>query len=296
MGVAPSHEVNSKMEGPSAISVVNSIPRDGRGGLENREIQPPAKWQPSHATSPLPKAALSQIRSVQKQRRKSQFNPHRVLASRDAGAMLAAQNLSYSLNGQESGPRNQQRLRVTHGNRVEVYSQRPISLEALPTTNFALNQPTSVHSSKSAPPEISTQQASDKLMTIGSSKVSIEEIKEAIDVIAAENDGDSLPAPWHETQMKIAQYLSYANSKTKPLECPPRSQGGNTSEEIACSHDDAYLERLYNLRTWNMYKLISDAREDDGFAPALVYPTYRSTQVHSDELAVESHDLIFHMD
>jgi hypothetical protein len=275
------------------------ITRDGQGAHGKIEIQPTAKYQQSQATTPAPKAGLSQIRSFQKQRRKSQFNPHKLLASRDPGATLTAKDLSYSLNSQERRSTIQQRRGEIHPNRVGVSSQRPTSLGALPTkTGLPLNRPTSAHSVKSAPPEISTQQASYKtLVTIGSSRVSIAEVKEAIDYIAAENDGDSLPAPWHETQMQIAQYLSYANSKTTPLECPPRSQGVTTSgDEISCSHDDAYLERLYNLRTWNMYKLISEAREDDGYAPVLVYPNFSTTEVNRDDFAGEIHDMIFDMD
>lgn len=308
MGVAPSHEVNSEMEGVSAnirlptspdAIVATAIPMDGRGVSSNVDMQAPVKCQQSLPTTPGPKAGLSQIRSFQKQRRKSQFNPHRLLASRDPGATLAAKNPCYSLNSHEGRSATQQRRGVSHADRVGFSSQRPTSLGALPTTTeLPLNRRTSAHSVKSAPAEISTQQASDKhLITIGSSRVSIAEVKEAIDKIAAQNDGDSLPAPWDETQMKIAQYLSHANSKTTPLECPPRTQGVSTSaDEIVCSHDDAYLERLYNLRTWNMYKLISEAREDDGYAPLLVYPNFSSPEVHRDDLAGESHDMIFDLD
>ena len=135
------------------------------------------------------------------------------------------------------------------------------------------------------------------LITVGNSMRTVEEVKEAIGVITAKRKNDeSLPAPWHETEMKISQYLAKNETKTVPLECPQRSPSVYASEPISFSNDTEYLERLYNIRTWNMHKLISDARQDYMHSPSIAPYCYNYQQDFNHGVAQESNDMIFDME
>lgn len=136
------------------------------------------------------------------------------------------------------------------------------------------------------------------LITVGNSMRTVEEVKEAIGVITAKTKNDeSLPAPWHETEMKISQYLAKnERNKTVPLECPQRSPSVYASEPISFSNDTEYLERLYNIRTWNMHKLISDARQDYMHSPSIAPYCYNYNKDFNHNIAQECNDMIFDME
>jgi hypothetical protein len=136
------------------------------------------------------------------------------------------------------------------------------------------------------------------LITIGNSIRTLEEVKEAFDVISSNRNDESLPAPWRETERKISQYLSQNDGKTTPIECPPRFQERSDFGPVAVTHDVDYLERLYNIRTWNMHKLISDARErEDHSSNSMSYNyTYCYHHEANDHMSEGNDDMIFEMD
>lgn len=108
------------------------------------------------------------------------------------------------------------------------------------------------------------------LVTIGTDIRTVDEVQRAIKQLEAEEKSDeSLPAPWHETEMKIAAFLRKQDKLSNPMELPAKGQQPMKCHiPVSQSQDTSYLERLYALRTWNMYNLISDARSDSAYQPS----------------------------
>lgn len=77
-----------------------------------------------------------------------------------------------------------------------------------------------------------------------------------------EHDADALPRPRVETERKIADYIRSQSVTTTPMELPANlARPYDPPTSVAHSADEEeHLARLYDLRTWNMYKLINDAR------------------------------------
>lgn len=77
-----------------------------------------------------------------------------------------------------------------------------------------------------------------------------------------EHDADALPRPRVETERKIADYIRSQSATTTPMELPvnqTRLHDPLTSVAHSAGEEE-HLARLYDLRTWNMYKRINDAR------------------------------------
>jgi hypothetical protein len=104
------------------------------------------------------------------------------------------------------------------------------------------------------------------LVTIGTEVRTFEEVKKALSEISEGKDDDRLPAPWHETERKVAEHLrkTQTSNASSPMKCPVRSQRTSDTLEdmVSFSHDAVYLQKLYDRRTWNMYKLISESRHE----------------------------------
>jgi hypothetical protein len=276
--------------------------------------------QPSRAATPMPgaTATLSEVRL----RQKSQFNPHKVLAGQRpnfskeryrAGTPLltaiAGQQTPLPIPGQRPNFSKERHVGSLAGSRPtsagprlppRLLPPRPTSAISRPTSAISVKSAmsaSSTHSGMSTRSRSSRQLQPGSLITIGTDKRTVEEVKEAIDIIRAEQkDDESLPAPWHETQMKVAQYFKKNDIKTRALECPIRPQFKDALDPISYSQDAVYLEKLYNLRTWNMYKLISEAREDGTYEPS---PSSLDTSSHhgiNDDVDASTDDMMFDME
>lgn len=81
-----------------------------------------------------------------------------------------------------------------------------------------------------------------------------------------EHDAESLPRPTHERQRKVEEFLRQQSATSSPVQCPPQTGNRHDTELPAASHslgETEYLSRLYDIRTWNMYKLIKETRDED---------------------------------
>jgi hypothetical protein len=67
---------------------------------------------------------------------------------------------------------------------------------------------------------------------------------------------ESLPPPAHEVKKSLR------GSSSLPVRCPSRSSRptDDTLSSFSEDGDSEYLSKLYDLRTWNMYRLITEAR------------------------------------
>ena len=97
---------------------------------------------------------------------------------------------------------------------------------------------------------------------------------------------ESLPPPkWEERDTR-------RGSSSLPVRCPPRSSAQHEG-------DAEYLSRLYDLRTWNMYKLITESRRNQRIS---YQPTMEEQQDDIiiqeavDDTAAYSHNMIFAFD
>ncbi len=74
---------------------------------------------------------------------------------------------------------------------------------------------------------------------------------------------ESLPPPIHEVKKRLR------GSSSLPVRCPSRRRPPPSTNDTLSSFsedDDAeYLSKIYDLRTWNMYKLITEARRKQQF-------------------------------
>jgi hypothetical protein len=82
-------------------------------------------------------------------------------------------------------------------------------------------------------------------------------------------DLDSLPPPREATEKKIADYRRSRSTTSAPVELPTRTLGrDNTRTVIAESAEDTeYQARVFDLRTWDMYQLINEARSKQKHPP-----------------------------
>jgi hypothetical protein len=223
---------------------------------------------PSRAATPTPATTSEQPQKTASGRIK--FNPH-------AALMAAADS--------------------RHASSLPAPSQRP-QVPSRPTSAMSTPHMRNVTrtSRKSGDGRASSH------ITIGQEERSIQEVKAAMrELNQQKDDNDCLPAPWYETEMKVAQYLrSKGDIKTTPLECPKdrRAPVDDPLEvPISVSQDHAYLERLYDLRTWNMYKLISEARQDGSYQPSGQSTNDQGTNdAHAADSNGSSHDMMFDME
>eukprot|EP00541_Cyclophora_tenuis_P019291 CAMPEP_0116551318 /NCGR_PEP_ID=MMETSP0397-20121206/5896_1 /TAXON_ID=216820 /ORGANISM="Cyclophora tenuis, Strain ECT3854" /LENGTH=132 /DNA_ID=CAMNT_0004076207 /DNA_START=229 /DNA_END=627 /DNA_ORIENTATION=+ len=114
-----------------------------------------------------------------------------------------------------------------------------------------------------------------------------------------EHDAESLPRPSHEKELKVAEYLRQNATTSSPMQCPPRRAGASDPNSIAHSAGEAeYLSRLYNLRTWNMYKLIKETRENDTSQQIPMQPRpYAFLQAETpDDGRPSDQDMVFDLD
>mmetsp|Transcript_31570 Transcript_31570/g.44811 ORF Transcript_31570/g.44811 Transcript_31570/m.44811 type:complete len:306 (+) Transcript_31570:38-955(+) len=98
------------------------------------------------------------------------------------------------------------------------------------------------------------------------------------------NEGESLPAPVHEMDAKIYQYAHKTfetNNTSRPVAMRASSQHSYNNPPVDdaphSAEDAAYLSRLYDLRTWNMYKRITEARQDQNYYMRCEYANPRVT-------------------
>jgi hypothetical protein len=166
------------------------------------------------------------------------------------------------------------------------------------TMSLSSSQPSFHQMHRSPSMQVKANLQPGSFITIGKSIRKVEEVIEAFDVISANRNDESLPAPWHETERKISLYLSQNDGKATPIECPPRFQERSDFGPVAVTHDVDYMERLYKIRTWNMHKLISDARDrEDHSSNSTTYNyTYSYHHDASDYTTEGNDDMIFEMD
>ena len=233
----------------------------------------------------MPKAAR-QVQDL-KSFRQRHFNPHQVLLTRRRDKFVGI-----------GTPRPSSGHGVHYEDEKYHYScpSSMISVQTTRTPNGVPTRPTSDPTVRLSSQGSSSHHHPRSLITIGNSIRTVEEVKEAYDaVMAGSKNDESLPAPWHETQMKISQYLTRKEVKvTAPLACP-KQRSSQTNDSIAISNDIEYLEQLYNIRTWNMHKMISSARQHDAHPPLTIPNRYdiNSVDHHVD---LESASMIFDME
>lgn len=106
-------------------------------------------------------------------------------------------------------------------------------------------------------------------MMTASTRNAIHPIDTRIIYNLVQRDDGSLPPPVHEAEMKINQYIRDFHSSEKRNSSPVALRRHHLQhdeqhqQQARSAEDAAYLARLYDLRTWNMYKLIKEARQDD---------------------------------
>jgi hypothetical protein len=66
---------------------------------------------------------------------------------------------------------------------------------------------------------------------------------------------ESLPPPVDETKKRQLR-----GSSSLPVRCPSSSRRRASDSSFSEDGDSEYLSKLYDLRTWNMYRLITEAR------------------------------------
>ena len=110
---------------------------------------------------------------------------------------------------------------------------------------------------------------------------------------------ESLPPPIHEVKKR------QRGSSSLPVRCPSqRRPTDGTLSSLSEDGDSEYLSKLYDLRTWNMYRLITEARRKQQFEyqPSVVEEKTGETE-DEDYLVDEQEDsssftanMIFAMD
>lgn len=110
-----------------------------------------------------------------------------------------------------------------------------------------------------------------------------------------EHDDESLPRPFHEKELKVAEYIRRKATTSSPMQCPP--QGTTDPTHIAHSAGEAeYLSRLYNLRTWNMYRLIKETRHNDSLVSQQLPRTLNHPTPQLKTETPSESDMVFDMD
>lgn len=136
---------------------------------------------------------------------------------------------------------------------------------------------------------------SNNFVAIGSDLRTIDEVNDAIQKIT---DEESLPAPWYEIERKVVDYLRKSDQISTPLDFQSKlNVAVEEKGHIATSCDTAYLEKLYKHRTWNMYKLICEARQEN--YPNLYFAKCPKSDCRSNSLNASdtlSHEMIFDME
>ena len=91
--------------------------------------------------------------------------------------------------------------------------------------------------------------------------------------------------------------------RTEPVKCPPRS--GPAASPPEGDHDSQYLMRMYDSRTWQMYRRITEARKNSNYSyqgSPLDTPTGDAgameweTLNHDHSEASDGHEMIFLFD
>lgn len=86
-----------------------------------------------------------------------------------------------------------------------------------------------------------------------SSRAAVHPVVEKYDHSSQSRPIERLPPPAHEKRRDERR-----GSSSLPVRCPRKSSASNGMSSI--SDDSEYLAKLYDLRTWNMYRLITDTR------------------------------------
>lgn len=213
------------------------------------------------AGTPMPPHAHATREYQRPDRTGARFNPHSKLKSMNTvGPLLRARprplpgDLRRDQQKSSSLPatRSAQAARPASFNSLPPHPQKPQPVQPIHVTGPLQNSEPGA------------------LVTIGTDIRTVDEVQQAIKELNAEEKSDeSLPAPWHETEMKIAAYLRKKDKLSNPMELPTKGQKPMKCHiPVSNSQDTSYLERLYALRTWNMYNLISDARSDSAYQPS----------------------------
>jgi len=120
-----------------------------------------------------------------------------------------------------------------------------------------------------------------------------------------EHDGEALPRPKLETERIFADYARSRSGTSTPVKLPSRSSQ-QQNQTVAVAHsseeEEKYLSRLYNIRTWNMYKLINEARSQQDHEHYEL--TQKQNPYTNDQLEAQadmttpssSHGMMFHID
>lgn len=116
-----------------------------------------------------------------------------------------------------------------------------------------------------------------------SSRVAIHPIDEPAELHSSHTRRiESLPPPMHELKREERR----GGSSSLPVRCPSRNTRGDhdTTLSSITEDDSEYLSRLYDLRTWNMYKLITESRKQRSinYVPNVVEET-KSMDNHEDD-------------
>ena len=133
-------------------------------------------------------------------------------------------------------------------------------------------------------------------------------------LVQRDDGGESLPPPHYETEMKIYQYIQTSHPSagvSRPIDLPQAKKDiktpavhtdtGKYKNTSSNPKDVEYLSKLYDLRTWNMHKRITNARQGSTYKPNKSNSTFPPEIVHipADFAMIDdspNHQLIFTLD